>query len=207
MASIAVTDARDLQLATAGPVIKRAAWESLQHAHAGLALIEQLRAKIERETAVQRDAAVAAGHAEGRRAGLAELAIELDRINRVNRDLLANGHERVVELALAIVARIAPKLDIGQLLPALVHAAVAEVQAEQVLQVRVAPSAAEAVEADLARLRSDNPQIAAFQIVADDALAARGCVLQSESGRVEAGFDEQLAAIAEALRRTAREAA
>ena len=130
MASGAVTDARDLRLAIAGPVIKRAAWESLQHAQAGIALIEQLRAKIERETAVQREAAVAAGHAEGRRAGLAELAIELDRINQANRDLLANGHERIVELALAIVARIAPRLDIGQLLPALVYAAIAEVQAE-----------------------------------------------------------------------------
>ena len=207
MASAAVTDARDLTLAIHGPVIKRAAWESLERADAALLLLDASRAKVERETAAAREAAVAEGHAEGRRAGLAELAGELQRVNETNRGLLASEDRRVVELALAIVARIAPRLDIGQLLPPLVDAAVAEIQTEQVVQIRVAPAGVAAVEADLERLRADHPQITAFQVVADDALATTDCVLQSESGRIEAGLHEQLAAIADVLRRAAREGA
>lgn len=207
MASVAATDARDLKLAIAGPVVKRAAWESLERADAALALLETLRGKVERETAAARAAAVAEGHAEGRRAGLAEVAVELDRVNETNRALLASEDRRVIELALAIVARIAPRLDAGHLLPPLVDAAVAEIQAGQVVQIRVAPAGVAAVEADLERLRADHPQIAAFQVVADDSLATTDCVLQSESGRVEAGLHEQLAAIADALRRAAREGA
>ncbi|MBN8887454.1 MAG: hypothetical protein J0I77_17150 [Rudaea sp.] len=205
MADIAVTDARDLKLAIRGPVIKRAAWESLERADAALALLDATRVKIERETAAAREAALADGHAAGRRAGLAELSDELDRVNQANRTLLANESERIVELALAVVARIAPRLDVAQLLPPLIDAALAEVHAEQAVQIRVAPDAVAAVEADLERLRAEHPQIAVFQVVADETLAPAGCVLQSESGWVEAGLHEQLAAIAEALRQAARE--
>lgn len=207
MASVAATDRRDLQLAVSGPVIKRAAWQSLERAEASLALIDELRGKVGREAAALRETAAAEGRADGRRAGLAEVAIELDRIHATNRALLANEDGRVVELALAIVARIAPRLDVNQLLPPLVDAAVAEIQAEQVLQVRVAPALVPAIEADLDRLRADHPYIAAFQVVADDTLAPTDCVLQSESGRVEAGLHEQLAAIATALRGAAQERA
>ena len=113
MADIAVTDARDLKLAIRGPVIKRAAWESLERADAALALLDATRVKIERETAAAREAALVDGHAAGRRAGLAELTDELDRVNQANRTLLANESERIVELALAVVARIAPRLDVA----------------------------------------------------------------------------------------------
>lgn len=207
MASVAATDRRDLRLAVTGPVIKRAAWQSLERAEAALALIDEVRRKVEREAAALRETAMAEGRAEGRRTGLAEVAVELDRIHAANRALLAHEDGRVVELALAIVARIAPRLDANQLLPPLVDAAVAEIQAEQVLQIRVAPAVAPAVEADLDRLRADHPHIAAFQVVADEMLAPTDCVLQSESGRVEAGLHEQLAAIAATLRDAARERA
>jgi flagellar assembly protein FliH len=205
MVNLAATDQRDLKLAVSGPVIKRAAWQSLERADAALALLDELRGKVEREAVALRESAAAAGHAEGRRAGLAEVAVELDRIHTTNRALLANEDARIVELALAIVARIAPRLDVNQLLPPLIDAAVAEIQAEQVLQIRVAPEVVPAVEADLHRLRADHPHIVAFQVIADDTLAATDCVLQSESGRVEAGLDEQLAAIGVALRDAVRE--
>jgi flagellar biosynthesis/type III secretory pathway protein FliH len=76
-------------------------------------------------------------------------------------------------------------------------------QAEQYLQIRVHPDALKRVEGDIEAMREMHPAVTQFQIIADSELDRFGCVLISESGKIEAGLDEQI----ESLRLTLRKAA
>jgi flagellar biosynthesis/type III secretory pathway protein FliH len=200
MAHAATTDSTVPALALSGPVVKRETWARLGEVHA----LFESAAQIRRGAQGERDAELARAHAEGivsgRREGLAQVASELLRVQAGTRALLAREHARIADLACAVVARIAPRLEASSLVAALVEEAVREIQAEHYLQVHVHPDALAAVEAERDALREAHPGLEQIVVVADAELDVRGCVLISESGKIEAGLDEQLAALRMALR-------
>ena len=197
-----IIDRNRFALSVAGTVVRREAWATLEQTSALLEKAEELRRRTANESRAAEQAAYAKGHAEGRAAGLAEIAAQHLQLQQTFADMLGSADRRAVHLALAIVARIAPRLEKQQLVVALIDAAVGEIQAEQFLQIRVHPDAVAAVQAEAERWRQHYPGLQAVQCIGDDTLAPTGCVLQSEFGRVDAGLDEQLAAIADALQRT-----
>ena len=200
MAHAATTDPVIPLRAPDGPVVKRETWARLGEVHALLDSAAQIRSGVQGE----RDAELARAHAEGmisgRREGLAQVAAELLRVQAGSRALLAREHARIADLACAVVARIAPRLEASALVAALVEEAVREIQAEHYLQVHVHPDALAAVEAERDALREAHPGLEQIVVVADAELDVRGCVLVSESGKIEAGLEEQLAALRIALR-------
>ena len=195
----AIIDRTQYALAISGKVIRRDAWTALGSASS---LLDRAEA-IQRGAREEVDAARASAHREGVEAGriegLAQVADELVRVHHEARLFATREGARIADLACAVVARIAPRM--AGLVPALVVEAVRELQAEQFLIVRVHPDQVLAVEAEIAELRGLQPAVAQIQVIADAELSAQGCVLVSESGKIEAGLEEQLAALHVALRR------
>ena len=200
MAHAATTESTVPALALSGPVVKSETWARLGEVHALLDSAAQIRRGAQGERDVELARAHAEGIVSGRREGLAQMASELLRVQAGTRALLAREHARIADLACAVVARIAPRLEASSLVAALVEEAVREIQAEHYLQVHVHPDALAAVEAERDALRETHPGLEQIVVVADAELDVRGCVLISESGKIEAGLDEQLAALRMALR-------
>lgn len=190
-------------LAINGTVIRREAWQRLSDIRSLLDKAEQIRNNARFELDQQLLAAHAEGVRQGRVEGLAQMAAELIRVQAESRAFLVRDGARIADLACAVVARIAPRVGAGNLVAALALEAVREIQAEQYLQIRVHPDALKRVEADMDAMREMHPGLIQFQIVADSDLEPFGCVLISESGKIEAGLDEQI----DSLRLTLRKAA
>jgi flagellar biosynthesis/type III secretory pathway protein FliH len=190
-------------LALSGKVIKREAWSTLADIRSLLDKAERIRNNARAELDAQLVAAHAEGLLSGRIEGLAQMAADLLRVQAESRALLARDEARIADLACAVVARIAPRFDAAALVSALAVEAVREMQAEQYLQVRVHPDALARVEAETGTMREAHPGLTQIQVVADADLDPFGCVLVSESGKIEAGLDEQLASLRSALRKAA----
>lgn len=200
MAQAAIIDHARFELALDGRIVRGDAWSDLADARALLDRAEACYRKAGEDASTLAARARDDGFEAGRAEGLRDVAATLLRVQRDGAALLAREEARIVDLAVAIVARIAPRLDVSELVPALIAEAVREVAAEQFLQVRVHPDAYAAAHAELDEIRKAVPGVADVQVVADPTLDARDCVLASEAGKVEAGIGEQLAAIRAALR-------
>jgi type III secretion protein L len=114
---------------------------------------------------------------------------------RAAREFVDASQERIVALAVAIVERIAPKLNEEQLVAALAAEVLTTIRAERHLRVVVAEEAGAATRAMLEQWRQAHPEIESAQVVTDRDLERFGCVVESELGRIQAGFRTQLAAI------------
>ncbi len=182
-----------------GNIIRRADWEALGNLHALHADAEHIRGNASVEVAAACERGHVEGLAQGRVEGLAQVATELLRVQTETRALLRREQARIAELACAVVARIAPRLDGQALISALVAEAVGELQAEQFLYIYVHPDRIADAEIAVARLRSELPGLDQLSVFADPQLDKLGCMLVSEAGKLEAGFDEQLAALRVAL--------
>src|SRR5690606_8527255 len=157
IALAAIIDPSTPLLALDGPFIRLEDWARLGEVHALLDDAAKIRRRAQDELDAERVRAHAEGLAAGRREGLAQVAAELLRVQVGTRALLAREHARVADLACAIVARIAPRLETPALVAALVEEAVREIHAEHYLQVHVHPDAVAAVEADVGALREAHP--------------------------------------------------
>ncbi len=200
-AKAAIIDRTQYTLALAGTLIRREAWTALGEVSTLLDEAEAIRRGARAEVDDERACARREGIAAGRIEGLAQIADELVRVHNEARAFTVREEARIADLACAVVARIAPR--IAGLVPALVAEAVRELAADRFLVVRVHPERLAEVEAEAGLLRELQPGVAQIQVVADAELAPTGCVVVSESGKVEAGLDEQLAALRIALRRAA----
>jgi type III secretion protein L len=184
-------------------VIKRKDWDTLRDIRRLREQAAEIRANARQEVDEQVAMARAQGIQEGRVEGLAQMAGELLRVQAEARAFLSRDGARIAELACAVVARIAPRLENMNLVAAMASEAVREMQAEHYLQVRVHPAAFVRTEAETQAMRESHPGLTQIQVIADAELDPFGCVLISESGKIEAGLDEQLASLRLALRKAA----
>ncbi len=136
----------------------------------------------------------------------AQAAEYLLEAQRQAREFMAASDERIIALAVSIVARIAPKLDAGQLVAALAAEALSALHEERHLRIRVNPAAEEATRRMLEDWRLAHPGIEAAQVSADPQLEAFACVIESELGRIEVGLTAQLESLREGLLAAAAEA-
>jgi type III secretion protein L len=199
MAQAAIIDHARFELALDARVVRGEVWNDLADARALLDRAEACYRQAGEDATGLAARAREEGFAAGRAEGLRAVAATLVRVQRDSAALLAREESRIADLAIAIVSRIAPRLDPKRLVPALIAEAVREVSAEQFLQVRVHPDSFAPVEAELDEIRKSVPGVADVQVVADATQDPLGCVLASEAGKVEAGIAEQLAAIRAAL--------
>lgn len=197
--AIALFEPRRFERAVAAAVIPAEAWARLSEFDAMIERVNALYAEAETEIAQAHERAYAAGFAEGLSRAQRQMTQQLADLNERRARVLADAAARVSELACAIVARIAPDFDATSVVPPLVAQAVEAAQAEQFLLIRVHPSVRASVAAGLGAVRQAHPVVGVIELVDDESLDPRSCVVVSEAGEVRAGIAQQIEAIRVAL--------
>ena len=187
----------DGALLTDDPVIPREDVASLSE---GIALLSDIQRRAETMQTQRRQAleqAVAqgraCGYAEGAEAARREYAERCAELERLTSQYSDRLRQQVVAFSLQIVRRIAGELGDDAVVAALAEKAVRELAAEDPVVIRVHPAQADSVRSHMASIGRQ------ADIEADPALAPADCVISSALGRIDAGLQTQLAAIASAL--------
>ncbi len=183
----------------AGNIVPPDAWEHLADVDAVVEQVNALHAQASEQIEQARAEAAAAGYAEGIARAQTQMTEQLAALNERRARVLGDAQQRVIDLACAIVARLAPGFDPAQVAPSLVMEAVEAAQAEQFLLIRVHPSVRESVTAGLGAVRQAHPAVGVIELVDDESLDPLSCVVVSEAGQVRAGIAQQIEAIRSAL--------
>lgn len=156
--------------------------------------VRRRRAEAEREIAAERDRVLAETRARAEADAARLLA---DTAAAAQRALAALPPELAGAIADG-VAKIVGGLDLADAVARAAHRALSDLAERNGVAVRVSPAAAEAVRAKLAAWGDG------ARVVPDADLPPDGCVLETRAGFVRAGLQEQLDALAAALRDAAR---
>ena len=188
------------------------------------AIVAEGRAEARRLT----DNAAAAGHAEGFEKGRAEgfeqgradghaeaLAQAAERLAQVEaswteamaqweaqrRQMLLDARQAVMELALAIAAKVVkrqvevdPSVVVDQLAAAIEHVA-----RPADLTVRICPADRALIDEALPKLMAEHEQAEHIHVVDDETITAGGCVVGYGRGRIDATLETQMQRIVEQL--------
>ena len=148
---------------------------------------------------------------DGRAAGIAHAQAEAIKHilegQKQARELVAASESRIVELAVAIVARIAPRLDQAQLINGLVAEALAAIRDERHVTITVGSAAERATRTMLDRWQCEHPEVETVDVVIDPSLQPLTWVVETELGRIEVGWSGQLDTVRTALLAVASEPA
>jgi type III secretion protein L len=202
MTRLVLARAAGLALEVDEPIVAAEALPAVGDAVTTLRRLETLRADLLRRGRQRLERARRDGLQQGREQAerdaslrLAGSLAELDATLRAERTA---REAAVVELALAVVARIAGELGDAAVVAALARRALADLDTESPVRLRVHPSVAAAVTA--APAAQAGPPV--LEVLADPALRPLDCEIDSIDGVVEVGLEVQLDAVRAALSRT-----
>lgn len=197
MSALAVIDAERFRLGVAGTIVPAAEWHTAEQAHALLERANQALAEARTDAERQRRDGFEQGRAEGHAAGLSEFAQALAVLVKARDSFMDDLRAQVVELTIAVVDHIAPRIGAQAMLPALAVEAVQQLATEPALLVKVHPTVAEPVRACVEAL--EGAALPKTDVVADDELGEFDCVIETQGGLVCAGLSEQLQQVGKIL--------
>ena len=124
---------------------------------------------------------------DGHAAGLAKAQAEAVRHVLDAHQVARSGvyESRIIDLAVSIVARIAPTLSAPDAVAGLAAEAVRAARKERHLRIHVGSGAAEATREMVRKWQETHPEIAAPQVLAEPQLSPFACVVESELGSVK----------------------
>jgi len=146
-----------------------------------------------------REQARTLGYEQGLLDAREEMAQELARAHRKGHELFEQQTAMVLDLALAIVERLAPELDAGALVKPMVSRSILAAQANQYLQIKVHPSQLGPAKVAVEELGNVHPAVSSYQVIADESVDELACVVETEVGAVRSSLEQQIAAIRTAL--------
>jgi type III secretion protein L len=207
LTAIAITDSEPILTAIAGQRIPRRAWGEVTQLNNLLSEASRILQSAKRQAELLQRRA----YYDGRAAGLAHAQSEAIKhvleAQKQARELVAASEARIVELAVSIVARIASKLDHGELVAALAAQGMAAIQEERHVCVRISSAAEKCTRAMLDRWQLEHPEVETIDMVIEPSLDPMACVIETELGRIEVGLPTQLEAVRTALIAVASEPA
>jgi type III secretion protein L len=207
LTAIAITDSEPILTAIAGQRIPRRAWAEVTELKNLLSEAGRILQSAKRQAELLQRRA----YFDGRAAGLAHAQSEAIKhvleAQKQARELVAASEARIVELAVSIVARIASKLDQGELVAALAAQGMAAIQEERHVCVRISSAAEKCTRAMLDRWQLAHPEVETIDMVIEPSLDPMACVIETELGRIEVGLPTQLEAVRTALIAVASEPA
>jgi flagellar biosynthesis/type III secretory pathway protein FliH len=205
MTVVAITDCEAVLTAVSGQRIPRRAWANVGQLSSLLSEAGRILQTTKRQTDLLQRRAYFDGRAAGASHAQAEAMKHVLEAQRQSREFMDASHARIVELAVAIVARIAPKLDQGELVAALASEGLNAITEERHLSIRVSAGAETATRGMLDKWKEAHPEVASVELVVDSTLEPLDCVVESELGRLEVGLSAQLEAVSRGLRAIAAE--
>ena len=199
--AMTILDRRAIANAIEGEIVPAMSRVCLDQTQDVTEAINNLHTQAESEVDGIRRAAYQAGLTAARRRYEAEKMAKLVRFHQHRNALLSKLEDRVGELALTALNRIAPQLDAEKLLTAFVAEAIEAAQAEHFLLIRVHPESEAAVTAAVRAMSKSNLTMCPLEVETDASIDPLSCVVESELGAVKTGWTEQLAAMRDALER------
>lgn len=197
--TIALADSEPILTAVSGKRIPRRAWAEVSEANG---LVEEA-GRIVQSAKRQAELLQRRAYFDGRAAGMSHA--QADAIKHVleaqkqARELVAGSQARIVELAIAIVRRIIPKLDASELVATWAEEGLAAIQEERHICVRIGSSAEKSTRTMLDRWQLAHPEVETVDIVIDPQLDPLDCVIETELGRIEVGLPSRLETISTTL--------
>jgi type III secretion protein L len=207
LTTITLTDSAPMLNAVSGQRIPRRAWAEVGELNSLLSEASRTLQSVKRQTELLQRRAYFDGRAAGMSNAQSEAIKYVLEAQKQARELVANSEVRIVELAVAIVARIVPRLDQTEVISALVAEAMAAIREERHVVVRVNSTAEKATRTMLDRWQCAHPELEKVDLVIDPALEPTACIVETELGRIEVGFAAQLEAVRTALVAVASEPA
>lgn len=185
-----VTDQEKFQMYLESGRIPAAAWTSLDEAQRTIEQANALLAEARVEAEKIREQARFEGLVEGRERGLCDCVRALQALARARTVATEELRRRAGDIAIGVVRHIAPSIGAERLVASMVGEAMQRMVFEPQLLVHVHPDVVE-----LARKEVDALGAAAapdVEIIGDPELGRLDCIIESASGVVRAGFNEQL---------------
>jgi type III secretion protein L len=207
LTAIAITDSEPILTAIAGQRIPRRAWAEVTQLNNLLSEAARILLSAKRQAELLQRRAYFDGRAAGLANAQSEAVKHVLEAQKQARELVAASELRIVELAVSIVARIAPRLDQGELVAALAAEGLAAIQEERHVCVRISSAAEKATRAMLDRWQLAHPEVETIDMVIDPSLDPMACVIETELGRIEVGLPVQLETVRTALNAVASEPA
>jgi type III secretion protein L len=207
LTAIAITESEPILTAIAGQRIPRRAWAEVTQLNNLLSEAARILQSAKRQAELLQRRAYFDGRAAGLAHAQSEAVKHVLEAQKQARDLVAASELRIVELAVSIVARIAPRLGQGELVAALAAEGLAAIQEERHVCVRISSAAEKATRAMLDRWQLAHPEVETIDMVIDPSLDPMVCVIETELGRIEVGLPVQLETVRTALNAVATEPA
>jgi type III secretion protein L len=199
LTAIAITESEPILTAIAGQRIPRRAWAEVTQLNNLLSEAARILQSAKRQAELLQRRAYFDGRAAGLAHAQSEAVKHVLEAQKQARDLVAASELRIVELAVSIVARIAPRLGQGELVAALAAEGLAAIQEERHVCVRISSAAEKATRAMLDRWQLAHPEVETIDMVIDPSLDPMVCVIETELGRIEVGLPVQLETVRTAL--------
>ena len=199
MTAIAITESEPILTAIAGQRIPRRAWAEVTQLNNLLSEAARILQSAKRQAELLQRRAYFDGRAAGLAHAQSEAVKHVLEAQKQARDLVAASELRIVDLAVSIVTRIAPRLGQGELVAALAAEGLAAIQEERHVCVRISSAAEKATRAMLDRWQLAHPEVETIDMVIDPSLDPMVCVIETELGRIEVGLPVQLETVRTAL--------
>jgi len=194
-ATIALTESESLLTAVAGQRIPRRAWAQVSELNGLLSEAGRVLQTVKRQAELLQRRAYFDGRAAGVAHAQSEAVKHVLEAQKQARELVAASESRIVELAVSIVARIAPRLDQGEPVAALAAEGLAALREERHISIRISSAAEKCTRAMLDRWQAAHPEVETVELVVDPQLDPMACVVETELGRIEVGLSAQLESI------------
>ncbi|MCP5306236.1 MAG: HrpE/YscL family type III secretion apparatus protein [Chromatiaceae bacterium] len=200
MVSIVCLKCADGTLPPDTRVLKAAQYEILESGRQVLEEARRTAQEILNDAETQRESERARGYAEGREAARMEFGGQM--IDSVGRavDYFAGVEEDAIGVVLSSLRKILGEFDDHELIRRVVRNALQVVRNQKKVTLRVSPGEAEQLMSGIGEIQAGLGNVGFVEVVPDHRLAARGCILETELGVVEASIETQLKALEEAMK-------
>lgn len=131
---------------------------------------------------------------------ISQMAFHIAEAKSVSHELYDNAGHRIIEIAVAMLKRIAPSLPVDNLVADLLMNALKELRADRFLSITVHPKALLTVKEKLEVWRQSLGYSLMVEYHDNEELPLFACIVESDHGVVHAGFEEQLQVIEHTLK-------
>jgi len=201
--AVSVLDQRRLSLRVSGRRIPAEGQAGLEELEALVGRVNEWWSSVTGEAEAIREQARREGFEEGRAEVLVQCAEQLAESQQAAHEFNRQSQARVVDLAIAIVRKVLPRLEQSELITALVEDAVASAHTNSYMLVHVHPEWRQLLEQRMAQWSRDHAVGPEPRILEDDGLDRLDVVVETDAGILRAGLGDRLGAVETGLRRAA----
>jgi len=187
---------------TDSPVVDAADAAALAKAEEIVAAAEAEAARLADEAKKAYEAEKARGYADGIAEGKQDILLQ--KLDLVDESLqyMASVEGKVTDVVLKALSKCVAEIGDRELVVQIVKKSMqAVVRTQKEITIRVAEDMVPVVRERLTAMMVDFPSVVKADVVADERLSGAACVVETESGMVEASIEGQLEAIAQNMRK------